>query len=121
MLFADSADTNLYYKIDIDPKNTISPSCLSSYLNTVLDLLKHCGKLLKYTCLAYLLKVLLKIMANLVAILNKRSDVHFVSNNLLSKIRVTSFETAIYFIDEFEYDWTEDEIFTFLKVIVILI
>ncbi len=55
-------------------------------------------------------------MSNVLVILNKKSEVHPRYYNLLSKVRVTSFETITYFIDSYEYDWTKDEVDALLMV-----
>lgn len=116
-VFADSSISPLTYSDeDIDLEHVVSPSCLLSYVHTTDDLLKRCGRLLKHPCLHYLLRIILKVAATLVALLKKKSEIHSGYYGLLSKVRVTSFETIILFIENFDYEWEKEEILAVFKV-----
>lgn len=114
---AESSSPLSYLAEEVDLENTISPSCLSSYASTVVDLFNRCGKLLKPKCLTYLLRVLFKIMANWRLVSAARAEVHKGYYGLLNKIRLTSFAAISYFVDNFHYEWSKDEIEVLLQVI----
>lgn len=112
----DSTSPLQYGEEEIYLEDTVSPSCLSSYVNTAVDLLKRCGKLLEHSCQSYLLRVILKVMASMVALLSRKPEIHSGYYGLLSKIRVSSFEAINFFMANFEYKWEQEEIDAVFKV-----
>lgn len=113
----DDSPSPLSYLTEDDVENTISPSSLSSYASTVVDLFNRCGHLLNRRCLQYLLWVLFKIMSNWRLVSSARTEMHKGFQGLLNKIRLTSFTAIIYFVDNYDYDWSRDEMEVLLRVI----
>lgn len=105
----DPSDPVIRKREEIDLEKTISPSWILNYVNHAAEILKKCGSLLQATTLKYLLRVLFKCISNVISLYSEKSSVHPCYYNLISKIRVNTFETVIYFLENFEYAWSKDE------------
>lgn len=56
-------------------------------------------------------------MANWRIVSAARAEVHKGFYGLLNKIRVTSFAAITYFVDNYDFDWSRDEMEVLLQVI----
>lgn len=66
--------------------------------------------------MSYLLKVIFKVAASVVILLNAKSEVHSGYYGIMNKIRIVSFEAITFFIENFDYEWSENEIRAVLQV-----